>query len=118
MADFARYSGIHKELYRDYEVGKGIPNKETLEKIIQGGCLTETEATLLRELRNEEKARRNGVDLRPPDSIKIDVSSVAKQVRNELEYELKRTNIHLNIRTRRALLLRIEIILKNALGES
>ena len=64
MADFARYASVNRELYREFESGKRIPNKETLERIIQGTCLTKEEATLLREARNEEKGttERGGLE--------------------------------------------------------
>jgi transcriptional regulator with XRE-family HTH domain len=118
MRDFAHYSGIHKEHYREYELGTKLPTKVTLEKIIEGTCLTEEEAVLLRETRNEEKARRSGIDLRPAGSLKIDVSNLAEKIQKELEYELKRSTVTLSKRTRRVCIRRIEIILRDALGES
>jgi len=116
--DFARYAGLHPKLYRDYENGLKLPTKDTLEKIIKGTCLTEDEAVLLREVRNDDKARRSGIDLRPVGSIKADVPNLAERIQKELEYELKRASITVSPRTRRVCIRRIEIILKDALGES
>jgi transcriptional regulator with XRE-family HTH domain len=117
MSDFARYAGVVPDQYRDYERGKRIPNKETLEKLIFGGGLSDEDATVLREARNVERARQCGVDLSPPGSLHIDVPALAESIQKEIEFELKRSQVTVSSRKWRVIARRIEILLKNALGE-
>ena len=118
MKDFARYSGLHPEMYRDYEKGTRVPSKVTLEKIISGACLTKEEAKHLREVLNAERAHRAGIDLRPPGAIELDIPKVSERIVREIEYELKRAGITISNRKRDVCILRAEMILKDALGES
>ena len=118
MGDFAKYAGLHPAMYRDYERGTRVPSKPTLEKIIEGTCLTEEEAKHLREVLNAERARRAGIDLRPPGTLKVDIPRVSEKIVREIEYELKRVGITMSKRKRDVCILRAEMILKDALGES
>ena len=118
MSDFARYAGVVPDQYRDYERGKRLPSKKTLEKLIAGGGLSDEDATVLREARNVDRAQQCGVDLSPPGKLHIDVPALAESIQKEIEFELKRRQVTLSSRTQRVVARRIEIILKNALGES
>lgn len=114
--DFIERCQMDERNYRRFEAGENVPSEATLEKILVNCFIPEAKAKKLRHLANIARARKLGV--RMPQTMDVNVSDLAEKIQRELEFELRRTGVKVTPRTRKVCLRRIEIILKNEVGES
>ena len=109
----AEICGLNRKIYLRYENGKAIPSLRVLDRIISRLLVPEKLGQELRRLRMVEGESRYEAQVR----AEIDPREVAAKIQRELEYELKRVGgIEVTPRTRRVCKVRIEMILKHALG--
>ena len=113
-ADFARHAGLTERTYQAYESGMRVPSLEVLEYIVGRSSVLPKIGEKLFVLHRLALAEKSGIDLNIFEQT-VNVSELAEKIGKEVEYELKRYNIHVTPRIRRVCNRRIAMILDGAL---